>query len=207
MLPENLCLLSDGIATQIDKSLSVLYNEDYFNKYIQYENSNIGITINKDRLDITLKYAHNGGILDIGIGCGTFLNTIKDNKKYGTDINPRAISWLRERNLYIDPYKMGIPTDIRCITFWDSLEHFPDPSEILYLINKDTFCIFSIPIVDIDNISLSKHYRPNEHYWYFNIPGFIKYMTRYGFEFKEMTDFEMLAGRDSIYTFVFKKLY
>ncbi len=192
-------------ATQRDKSESVPYAEDYFNKYVAYENSEISKKLNQGRVQITEKYCKKA-LLDVGIGSGEFIKCSK-LKVYGTDINEVAIDWLKFHKLYVDPYK-AVPSDVDGWTFWDSLEHFREPQDILTKIPEGNYVFISMPIFhNIMEVKASKHYRPNEHYYYFTSIGLMEYMKQGGFTLVEHNDQESKAGRDQILTFVFWKHY
>jgi hypothetical protein len=190
-----------GIMYQRDMSKSVDYDKDYYDKYIGYEKTEIATKLNEGRTNITEKYC--GTILDIGIGSGEF---IKESKiaVYGFDINEIAVKWLKELGLYVDPYAKMPNFD--GLTFWDSLEHIPNPHALLSLVKPKQYVFISIPIFDsLLNLKKSKHYRPNEHYYYFTANGMINYMKDLGFSAIEIDDFETKAGREDIMTFVFQK--
>jgi hypothetical protein len=178
------------------------YSKDYFENYIKYENSKIGKELNNFRCEIAQKYSNN--ILDIGIGSGTFLKQL-EVKKAGFDINPFGVEWLNNQNLFFDPYAVSeIPFD--CITFWDVIEHIQEPINIFKRIKKGAFLITSIPIFDsIEKVHLSKHYKPNEHLYYFTTKGFVWMMGKYGFDFIEIRSDETRIGRENILTFVFRR--
>ena len=190
-----------GIMYQTDMSTSVDYAKDYYEKYISYEKTEIATKLNEGRTKITEKYCNN--LLDIGIGSGEF---IKESKipAYGFDINEIAVKWLKEIGLYVDPYNK-MP-DVGGLTFWDSLEHIPNPNALLSLVKSKQYVFISIPIFDnLFNLKKSKHYRPNEHYYYFTANGIVKYMKDSGFSVVEIDDFEIKSGREDIMTFVFQK--
>lgn len=192
---------NEGIMYQRDMTTSVEYDKDYFEKYIKYENTNIAKGLNEGRTAITEKYCRS--ILDIGIGSGEFIKASKI-KVFGFDINPLAVKWLEENNIFADPYK-NMP-DVNGFTFWDSLEHIPNPHELISLIPSGFYIFISMPILnDLTKIRNSKHYKPNEHYYYFTSNGMIKWMQDYGFTLIEMSDFETRSGREDITTFVFNK--
>jgi len=190
------------LAYQKNMDLSVDYGEKYYEKYLKMENTPIAKKLNELRTTITQKYCT--CILDMGIGSGEFIKKSK-LKVYGYDINPLAIKWLKENNLFIDPYN-GIPNKIQGVTLWDVLEHIPDPQLLLTKIAKGTFIFLSLPVfTDLTRIKYNKHYRPNEHYYYFTIDGIKKYMKDYNFSLLEDNNLETLAGREDISTFVFIK--
>jgi len=196
----NWCYEKD-IMYQRDMSTSVPYDEDYYKKYLRYENTDISKKLNNGRANITQKYCCS--LLDIGVGSGEFIKNSKI-KVCGYDINPIAIEWLKLENIFLDPYKEKI--DVDGLSFWDSLEHIKDPNSLLSRLGKDKFVFISMPIfVDLHEIKSSKHYRPNEHFYYFTVRGMINYMSDSGFSIIEIDDFETKAGREDIQTFVFKK--
>lgn len=190
-----------GIMYQTDMSTSVEYDKDYYDKYIGYEKSDIATKLNKGRVQITEKYC--SSILDIGIGSGEFIKESR-NPTYGFDINKIAVKWLNDAGLYVDPY-VEMP-DVGGLTFWDSMEHIPNPSELLALVKSSQYVFISMPIFsDLLNLKKSKHYKPNEHYYYFTAKGMVTFMTDSGFETIEIDDFETQSGREDILTFVFRK--
>lgn len=194
--------ISEGIMYQSDMSQSVEYGENYFNKYVNYESTDIAVKLNNFRTNITEKYC--ASILDIGVGSGEFIKNSKI-KTFGFDINPLAEEWLKKNNIFLNPYKEMLNVD--GVTFWDSLEHIPNPNGILSLVKDKQYVFISMPIfANLLSIKSSKHYRPNEHYYYFTSKGMIQYMKDSGFQIVEIQDGETQAGREDILTFVFQKI-
>jgi len=196
---------NNGIACQVDRSKTREYAQEYYELLKSYEDRRIGISINNGRLLTVAKYLNkNDKIVDIGCGCGTFIKRYNSKNIYGYDINPFMVKRLRDK--YIDIYAEDI-VSFNGFIFWDSMEHIAEPSVILKRIPHQAYIFISIPIFkDITKIKDSKHYRPNEHYWYFTETGLKRYLNSYGYKFIEMLDFECKAGREDIYTFVFKKV-
>lgn len=194
--------IDEGIMYQTDMTQSVEYDKDYFEKYIGYEDTNISKGINDNRISLTEKYCKT--VLDIGIGSGEFIK--KSNVKvFGYDINPYGIAWLKEKELYVNPY-LDDTSHIEGWSFWDTLEHITHPHELWGKLLPNKYVFISIPIFDsLLTVKGNKHYRPNEHYYYFTLNGFKKYMEDTGFEYIEHNDKETLAGREGILTFVFLK--
>ena len=92
------------------------------------------------------------------------------------------------------------------LSFWDSLEHIPNPNALLSLMRSGQYAFIALPIFeDLEKVKQSKHYKPNEHYYYFSKDGMIKYMQDSNFTLIEITDDESQAGREGILTFVFLK--
>lgn len=172
------------------------YDENYWNKYLLMEETEIGQKLNNARIDLVNKYIFKE-LLDIGIGSGAFVKGIK--KCYGFDINPHAVDWLKSKNRYLEP------RPIDAISFWDSIEHIHNPANVLKYALKYVF--ISTPIYDDKNhILKSKHFRPDEHCWYFTKEGLKNFMSNYGFACVEYTDIETRIGREDIGSFVFKRV-
>jgi len=196
----------EGVAYQRDMSKSVPYDRPYFNKYILYEKAPLGRMLNRARVAAVKVWASKLQVLDIGIGCGTFIKYAlgEDLDVYGYDINPCGIHWLHKRCLFEDPYNQQ--KTIRCFTFWDSLEHIPDPQNILDKIEVGSYVFISIPIFDsLEDILISRHYRPDEHYYYFTQTGLFYWMSNYNFVLKKSYNFEIECGREQIKTYLFEK--
>lgn len=197
----------DGVAYQIDMTKSVDYDQSYFKKYLNYEKNEISHNLNSARRDAVKTWMKNLPILDIGIGCGTFIKYMQEIDKsnvYGYDINHTAVEWLKNNGIFYDPYNSD---KIRkCLTFWDSLEHISRPSDILDKVEVGMFVFVSIPIFDtLEEIKHNKHYRPDEHYYYFTKAGFLKWMIELNFKLIRFYDFETANGRESIETFLLEK--
>lgn len=172
------------------------YDEYYFQKYIIMAETEIGLKLNQARIDLVNKYTKLD-VLDIGIGSGAFVEG--RNNTYGYDINPAATKWLIERNWYRHPFKGA-----NSLTFWDSLEHIHDPR--LHLSGAKEYVFISCPIYqDAEHIKRSKHFRKDEHCWYWTKDGLCTFMDAFGFELVEYNDMESKIGREDIGTFVFKK--
>lgn len=198
---------ADGVAYQRDMSKSVPYDRPYFEKYIMYEKSAIGRALNRSRVDAVRSWASKIQIIDIGVGCGTFIKYAlgADLNICGFDINPCAIHWLHKRVLFEDPY--APKRNLLCYTFWDSLEHIPEPQKLLEKIGLGSYVFVSLPIyTSLEEITNSKHFRPDEHYYYFTTSGFLKWMRAYNFELRKIYNFEIEAGRDGIKTFLFERV-
>jgi len=199
----SLNILNDlTIAYQRDMSESVDYGQDYFNRYISYEDTDISKRLNKFRTSITSKYCNS--VLDIGIGSGEFIKKYQ-NKAFGHDINPYAIKILKQKGIYIDPYSDNLD-HIDGFTMWDVLEHIKNPDILLNKIPKNKIVIVSIPIFDnILKVKQSKHYRPNEHYYYYTNNGLINFFSKMNYIILEVSDEESVCGRENIMSFVFQK--
>lgn len=173
------------------------YDAAYFEKYRGYAETPVGRLLNRARLTLVWRYWH-GPLIDVGIGCGQFVESYHGAR--GFDVNPAGIAWLRERGLFADP----LAERFDVATFWDSLEHIADPAPILANVRR--FVFVALPIFDdLAHVLRSKHYRPDEHCWYFTAPGFVAFMAAHGFECLERNADETRIGREDIQSFAFER--
>lgn len=192
------------IVFQVDYSTLLPYEEDYFNNYVGLKNTAIGNKLNKFRCKIVKRYLKKGKVLDVGIGSGEFIEKIGEVAK-GFDVNPYGIKWLQERNLYVNPYYDDLE-EFSVITLWDTLEHMTNPCYFLSRILPKQFVIATIPVFeDLSRVEYSKHFKINEHLYYWTSDSFRWYMEKNGFEFVKDSEEEQGCGREMVKTFVFRK--
>lgn len=193
----NLCL-GHGVAYQRDRTHIIRYDEDYWNKCADYEDSEIARKINQGRIEFVQRH-YQGDVLDIGIGCGEFIK--KRPQTFGYDINPKAVHWLMESGKFRDRF-----SDFNAFTLWDVLEHVETPEDYFTNINPGSFLFLSLPVFDdLRRIRESRHYRPGEHLYYWTSKGIIRWMLMHDFNLCGFSMFETLAGRDNIKSFAFRK--
>lgn len=186
------------------------YGTDHYELLKSYEDKAICREITDGRIKLVSKYCRYSNILDVGCGTGYFIKKYSAKTRYfafGYDVLKKTVKWLKQESRYIDPYEY-LPEFIDGITLWDVFEHLPEPTELLKTIRRKKYLFLSIPIfgeITEEAIKASKHYRPKEHLFYFSYPGLVEYMKDAGFDLIEMQDFEIKAGRESIYSFVFQK--
>ena len=188
-----------GVAYQKDRGHVINYDESYWNKCAGYEGQGIARKINDGRIDLVGRHVGTGPVLDIGVGAGEFIRHRRNT--FGYDVNPFAADWLKRQGFWADDFK-----DFDGYTMWDVLEHVPDPDEYLRHISVGSYLFVCLPLFQsLRRIRESKHYRPGEHLQYFTDAGFIAWIDAYGFRLVERAKFEIDAGRDSIYSFAFKR--
>lgn len=174
------------------------YDQSYFDKYVGYANTEMGRRLNNARVRLVKYHAISTDIVDVGIGSGQFVEVMPNCKGY--DVNPAGVAWLKQHSLWHDIYAEKAET----ATFWDSLEHIKDPIPVLMQIEK--FVFVSMPVFqNKEHVLRSKHFRPDEHYWYFTVFGFMRFMERLGFVCLEVNSMESYIGREDIATFVFRR--
>jgi len=146
-----------------------------------------------------------GPVVDVGIGSGAFLTTrtrvaASAARDRGYDINRAGYRWLLERKLYCNPYTF----EFYAVTMWDVLEHIEDFGSLLANVRRWVFLCLPI-FQDQEHALRSKHFRPDEHCWYFTEPGLVHVMGLHGFELKHSDDRESRRGREDILSFVFRR--
>lgn len=188
-----------GVAYQADRSNLVAYDAAYYDKCASYEGQQIANRINDARIALVARHYGGGCAVDVGIGSGEFIK--RRPNTFGHDVNPVAIEWLKRNDLWAERLDW-----YGALTFWDVLEHVPDPGFYLRQAQLHAFVFTSLPIFDsLDQIRASKHYRPGEHLYYWTRQGFIDWMYAHGFIRLEVNDDETKAGRESIQSFAFKR--
>lgn len=173
------------------------YDAAYWERYRKMDQSSSGELLTQMRSDWVAQHASTSDLCDIGIGGGRFTEEVS---QAGFDVNPSAIDWLKTNGFWRNPYVERFSS----LTFWDSLEHIADPRPLLEQIR--TWAFVSIPIFkDSEHILRSKHFRKDEHCWYFTRAGFQSFMKMHGFECRGVSIMEQNAGREDIETFAFRR--
>jgi hypothetical protein len=188
-----------GVAYQADRSNLCAYDGAYYSKCLSYEDQAIALAINAGRIALVDRHYGPGRMVDVGIGSGEFAK--KRPNTWGHDVNPAGIEWLKRNDLWAERL-----SGFGAASFWDVLEHVEEPELYLRQIQLHSYVFTSIPIFcSLGAIRLSKHYRPSEHLYYFEDEGFVSWMDMHGFMLLERADFEIQAGRESIYSYAFKR--
>jgi hypothetical protein len=184
------------------------YDAAYFDRYAQQAATDIGRALMAIRANQVQRVMKSGVLCDVGIGCGAFVEEMlirycqraagTTPAVRGYDVNPEGVTWLRRRGVYHSPY--AAPVD--AVSLWDVLEHIPDFAPLLSQVRK--FVFISIPIFrSPSHARYSKHYRPDEHCWYFTHNGLVATMEWHGFKFVECHSEEVAAGREDVESFTF----
>lgn len=176
------------------------YDGAYWDKYRAMDRTPVGDKLTAARMALVQRYYKGSSLnlIDIGIGGGRF---VEDMDCCGYDINPDAMLWLEARGRLVNPWHQSV----EAVTFWDSLEHIHDPRPLLA--NVRSWVFVSLPIFEnYAHIKRSKHFRPDEHVWYFSQKGLTRFMGEAGFELVLSNSMEQSAGREDIGTFVFRRI-
>lgn len=173
------------------------YDAGYWERYRRMDRTPAGDALTAARLQLVAGYYNGRSLVDVGIGGGRF---VEEANGWGYDVNPHAVEWLKGAGRWADPYQREV--DAAC--FWDSLEHIPDPRPLLR--NVRYYAFISCPIFDgPGHVLRSKHYRRDEHCWYFTAAGLEWFMREQGFTMMEWNGMEADCGREDIGTFVFAR--
>jgi hypothetical protein len=171
------------------------YDRAYFDKYVRYAGTELGRQLTHARIEFVARH-YQDYLCDVGIGSGTFIEA--RGRTYGYDICPAGVEWLQARKLLVDPYRVSMIA----VSLWDVLEHIPDFWRLLR--NVEQWVFLSLPIfTDADHALRSKHFRPDEHCWYFTRDGLLRIMHELGFRLIEENNMETQLGREDIGSFAF----
>lgn len=175
------------------------YDDGYFEKYRRYAATPMGRAITAARVDLVRRFTDRH-VVDIGIGCGAFVSA-RGGWTWGYDVNPAGIAWLRAQGRWADPYTEPVES----LSFWDTLEHIPEPAVLLARVRHLVFA--SLPIVPEGGPPAPdwKHLRRDEHCWYWTDAGFRSWMGAQGFRCLEANGMETVLGRSDIGTYVFQR--
>lgn len=171
------------------------YDESYFVRYQAMSDTPMGHRLTAARIDLVSRYCQ-GTLLDVGIGAGQFIKS----RPYtlGYDVNPIAIDWLLTRDLWAELYTGHYPA----LSFWDSLEHIDRPDLAVQRAEKWVFV--SVPVFEsAEHILDSRHYRRDEHIWYWTHDGLMRWFDNQGFDCAEHSAIESELGRDGIGSYAF----
>lgn len=176
------------------------YDAAYFERYQAQSDTEMGRALTKARVDLVDRhYDSSYELLDVGIGSGAFVNLCSTG--YGFDVNPWALDWLYKNGIFGDLYA----EKWECLTFWDSLEHIERPD--LAVAQATAYVFVSIPtFMGAEHCMMSKHFRKDEHIWYWTADGFAEWMAKQGFEELERNVMETELGRQGITSYAFKRV-
>lgn len=179
------------------------YDHAYFERFRKQADTEIGRALMAARVEFVRDNWMGRDLVDVGIGSGAFLQRwIETGRKgRGYDVNPFGEEWLRKHNAWVDPYQ----EQVDAITLWDVFEHLPDPRPLLANVREMVF--MALPIFKgPQHVLVSKHYRKDEHYWYFTAEGLERLMRDLGWALVAESNAETRIGREDIMSFAFQRI-
>lgn len=140
------------------------YGAGYLKTYDQYPTD----TISHLRLGFLKAFVGKGSLLDIGYGKGDFVRAaIRGGfDAFGSDVHGVPCG-VREVDLATDEREWDV------VTFFDSLEHFPDFAMVCNPLSRAKYALISLPSTPAD-FPMNRnwrHYKPGEHLHYFSVPS------------------------------------
>lgn len=187
------------------------YDEAYRAKYEAMASTQMATKLNIHRANLALDAAKRiyrepreiPTFIDIGPGDGAFMRELSsylpegEDYVFGFDVNPAMVTRLKEENRYAEPNKG--PWTV--MSFWDSFEHIHRPDKT---VASAKTVVMSIPIFNNKaHVLESKHFRPDEHVWYFTDMGIRTFMAKLGFATVHVDDQETRLGREDIKSYIF----
>lgn len=194
------CLLwSDELGRGFHTRQPIDYQQSYWDEYILRDGTPMGSALTAARVSLVEQFGNGTELCDIGIGGGRF---VQQANAMGYDVNPEAVRWLKATERYRDPYD---GPRVGQLTFWDSLEHIPNPE--LIVSRAEHLVFVSMPIYrDLADVLGSPHYKPGEHLHYWTDEGLRLWFENQGFRYLHSDDCETRIGRRGIMSYVFYRL-
>jgi len=173
------------------------YDESYFSRYRGMADTPMGRALTAARIRMVARH-YAGELLDVGIGAGQFVEARPRTKGY--DVNPAGVEWLKSRGCWADLYTERYAA----LSFWDALEHIDRPD---IAIGRSTQWVFiSVPVFECgDAVLCSRHFRKDEHLWYWTREGLVRWFDGQGFDCIEHNTIESDLGREGIGSFAFRR--
>ena len=189
-----------------------VYDAAYFDRFNEYRSKEVGKKINDFRVNFVKEHCKGidgKDLIDFGCGSGQFIDAYDElhtgTVTYGYDVNLKTQDWLNSRSKFIDFFEPESP-QWYCVTCWDSIEHLPTFWKVFENIQVGGYLFLTIPIFkDARHALKSKHFRPDEHYWYFTRFGLVMTMDLSGFDLIAESNQEEKIGREDVATFAFRR--
>lgn len=152
-----------------------IYNQEYYTRYQNRSDTETGKKIYDSRWEIIEKYCHgNMTLLDYGCASGAFHTSARNGfVTFGYDINPHS------------PYHREINGQMDIVTMWDVIEHLHDPKDTIKKLNPKMLFISTPNKGAVEKLEGWRHYRPDEHLWYFDLPSLESLLRECGFKIVE----------------------
>lgn len=192
------------------------YDAEYVKKYEVMSGTGMAHRLNTHRVALAQHAIEKGEqsheastVIDIGPGDGAFMRAMSEvmpegeDFVFGFDVNPVMVSRLIEEKRFALPNAIVKEANKfwTVMTFWDSFEHIHRPD---LSVQSARTVAMSIPIFENrEHVLRSKHFRPDEHVWYFTHAGIQAFMKRCDFKCIHYDDAETRIGREDIKSYIF----
>lgn len=153
-----------------------IYNAEYYRRYTERAQSEIGRAIYASRWDLVEKHCHGRmTLLDYGCASGAFHQSSRNGFiTYGYDINPNS------------PFREIPEAKIDILTMWDVIEHLHDPAGELRKLDAEWVFVSTPNAAAVEgDITNWRHYRPDEHLHYFDLESLTGVFDRAGYDVVE----------------------
>lgn len=179
------------------------YDERYFARYEKRASTDMGrrLTLFR-RAYVECFTGPHDLVLDYGTGYGDLVMKDQTGRWFGYDI-------MEQSRARLDNRFDGNINKYDAICFFDVLEHFAEPKDILDQVQPGAKVFVSMPVWSdwscVSNIVNWRHWRPNEHLLYVSVKGLQSLMRQHGFTCVDDNTIETSLGRLDIATFCFSK--
>jgi len=148
------------------------------------------------QIRIEYLYGKKEKILDIGCDGGFFLKTMKENgwSVYGVELRRDFCRYVKEKldlDIFYDVLEETTFPDayFDVVTMWDVIEHLPDPSRTLWIVNRilKDHGLLVISTINADSFNAKifkdrwRFYNPPSHIYFFSLWALRKMLEKEGF--------------------------
>lgn len=170
------------------------YGPNYELHYHLYAQTEFAKKLHTERWNFVVKNAEPVSVLDFGCGVATF-----------GEYAPNGVKMFSYDPYFKRDFSFVWNDGVDVVTFWDSLEHMRR-IQLVPLLKTKYIAVSTPTLKNGKNILDWKHFRPDEHVWYFNREAIVKLFAKWGYKLVDESDFEIGLGREDIWSFCFKRL-
>src|ERR1035437_1863088 len=188
---------------QTDLRVKAVYDADYIHqRYDAYDTTAIMSYL---RAGYLRAHVPLGPLLDVGYGNGAFLKaaTACGYEGFGADVHGCDYGIVEHPLVSEQTY--------RGVTFFDSLEHFPDFAPVRDLAQRTDYIVISYPCRPtwFPDDKEWKHYRPGEHLHYFSTRSLCRLFQQFtlvsSIDLEDAVRGKLSKGEQNIQTLVLKR--
>lgn len=187
-------LLDHGVFRQRDLTPRVKYDAGYLQKYKDIADKVVALS--EKRAEVLTGFTGKPGgrqLLDFGCGTGAFVEAAANCGWHSCGYDVAMQSGVAYSVPVLDEPSIFSCGGWEVVTFFDSLEHLPDPADTIRRLNP-LWLMVSVPHCHYPNFPNWfmpwKHRRPGEHLWHFTRVGLDTLMHQCGYQCVAHTYFE-----------------